>query len=101
MAEYKGHLVGFILARTTYAGVQMTGVGVVLFLTIHPDYQNCGIGSKLIYVLKNNCKTKGIETIRVLVHQNNTELMKYFEKMDFCPSSLINLDCSVYPDYQL
>jgi predicted N-acetyltransferase YhbS len=101
IAEFEGHLVGFVLARLRYAGLPMTGVCVILFMAVNPDYQDQGIGSMLIDTLKNNCKAEGIETIRVLVPQYETKLMKYFEKMGFYPSFTINLDCSVYPDYQL
>jgi predicted N-acetyltransferase YhbS len=101
IAEFEGHLVGFVLARLIYAGLPMTGVCVIFFIAVNPDYQDSGIGSMLIDTLKNNCKVKGIEIVRVLIPQYETKLMKYFEKMGFYPSFTINLDCSVYPDYQL
>jgi len=92
IAEYEGHLVGFILARLIYAGLPMTGVAVIFFIAIKPEYQEHGIGSLLISTLKNNCKAAGIATIRALVPQNDARMMKYFKKAGFSPSNIINLD---------
>jgi GNAT superfamily N-acetyltransferase len=100
-AEFEDRLVGFILARLIYAGVPITGTCLVLFIAVHPDFQGRGIGSMLISALKTSCKDKGIDIIRVLVPQYESRLMRYFEKMGFSPSFTINLDSSVYPDYQL
>jgi ribosomal protein S18 acetylase RimI-like enzyme len=95
VAEYEGHLVGFVLARLVYAGLPMVGVGVIFFIAVKPDYQNCGIGSMLIDALKSNCKAKGIETIRALIPEDDTKLMKYFEEIGFHTSKIINLDSPV------
>lgn len=92
IAEYEGHLVGFILARLIYSGLPMTGVAVIFFIGIKPEYQEHGIGSLLISTLKNNCTAAGIETIRALVPQNDTRTLKYFKKAGFSPSNTINLD---------
>lgn len=95
IAEYEGHFAGFILARFIYTGLPMTGVGVIFFIAVKPDYQNCGVGAMLIEALKSNCRAAGIETIRALVPQNDTRIKKYFEKLGFRDSSIINLDSSV------
>ena len=95
IAEYSGYLAGFVLARLIYAGLPMTGVGVIFFIAVKPDYQGYGIGTMLIDALKSNCKANGIETIRALVPQNDTRTMKYFGKIGFHPSNIINLDSSL------
>ena len=95
IAEYEGHLVGFILARLIYAGLPMTGVAVIFFIAINPEYQEQGIGSLLINTLKSNCKSAKIETIRALVPQNDARIMKYFKKVGFSPSTILNLDSPV------
>jgi ribosomal protein S18 acetylase RimI-like enzyme len=92
IAEYEGLLVGFILAKLVYAGMPMTGVGVIFLIAVNPDYQERGIGSMLIDTLKNHCKSEGIETIRALVPQNDARILKYFEKAGFRTSSIINFD---------
>jgi ribosomal protein S18 acetylase RimI-like enzyme len=95
IAKYGGYLAGFLLARLVYAGLPMTGVGVIFFIAVKPDYQNCGIGSMLIDALRSNCKAEGIETIRALVPKDETRITQYFEKMGFRTSSIINLDSPV------
>jgi ribosomal protein S18 acetylase RimI-like enzyme len=95
IAEYEGHLVGFLLARLIYAGLPMTGVAVMFFIAVNPDYQAHGVGSLLINKLKTNCKAAGIKTVRALVPENDTRMMKYFQKAGFSPSEIINLDCPV------
>jgi ribosomal protein S18 acetylase RimI-like enzyme len=95
IAEYEGHLVGFILARLIYAGLPMTGVAVIFFIAIKPEYQALGIGSLLIDTLKKNCKAAGIETVRALVPRDDARMMKYFKKAAFSRSQIINLDSPV------
>lgn len=92
IAEYEGLLVGFILAKQVYAGMPMTGVGVIFLIAVNPDYQERGIGSMLIDTLKKHCKSEGIETIRALVPQNDAKIIKYFEKAGFRTSNIVNFD---------
>ncbi len=92
ISEYKGYLAGFVLARLIYAGLPMTGVGVIYFIAVKPDYQGRGIGSMLIDALKNNCKVHGIGTIRALVPRDDAKTTTYFKKLGFCPSNTMNLD---------
>jgi ribosomal protein S18 acetylase RimI-like enzyme len=95
IAEYEGHLVGFLLARLIYAGLPMTGVAVMFFIAINPEYQAQGIGSLLINNLKSNCKAAGIKAVRALVPKDDTRMMQYFKKAGFSPSQIINLDSPV------
>jgi ribosomal protein S18 acetylase RimI-like enzyme len=95
IAEYEGHLAGFLLARLIYAGLPMTGVAVMFFIAVNPDYQARGIGSLLINKMKENCKAAGIKTVRALVPESDTRMMKYFQKAGFSPSQVINLDSPV------
>ena len=95
MAEYQGHLAGFVLARLIYSGVPMTGVGVIYFIAVKPDYQRSGIGSILVETLKNNCKAQGIGTIRALIPGDDVNTMRYFEKLGFSPSATMNFDITV------
>jgi ribosomal protein S18 acetylase RimI-like enzyme len=95
IAEYEGHLAGFLLARLIYAGLPMTGVAVMFFITVNPDFQAQGIGSLLINTLKSHCKAAGIKTVRALVPQNDAKMMDYFKKAGFNRSQIINLDCAI------
>jgi ribosomal protein S18 acetylase RimI-like enzyme len=95
IAEYKGYLAGFVLARLIYAGLPMTAVGVIFFIAVKPDYHRGGIGSMLIETLKNSCKAQGIKTIRALVPRNDAQTMKYFENAGFSASNTVNLDIAL------
>jgi ribosomal protein S18 acetylase RimI-like enzyme len=95
IAEYEGHLVGFILARLIYAGLPMTGVAVIFFIAVKPEYQELGVGSLLINTLKMNSKAAGVAMVRALVPQNDARMKSYFKKAGFSPSTIINLDSPV------
>jgi ribosomal protein S18 acetylase RimI-like enzyme len=92
IAEYEGILVGFILAKLVYAGMPMTGVGVIFLIAVNPDYQERGIGTMLIDTLKNYCKSKGVENIRAIIPQRDDKIIRYFEKAGFRTSNVVNYD---------
>lgn len=92
IAEYKGVLVGFILAKLEYSGFPMTGTGVVFLIAVNPEYQRSGIGTMLINELENQCKSKGIDAIRAIVPKNDTQMVKYFTDKGFYESNMINYD---------
>ena len=92
IAEFGGHLVGFILARLAYLGLPMTGVAVIHNIAVKPEYQDQGIGTLLVDRLESHCTTEGIKTMRALVTQHNTKLMKYVDDLGFYPSITINYD---------
>ena len=92
IAEYEGILVGFILAALVYAGLPVTGTGAVLLIAVNPEYQKHGIGTMLIDALEKHCKSKGIETIRAIIPQHDTKIIRYFTKTGFSQSKMINYD---------
>jgi ribosomal protein S18 acetylase RimI-like enzyme len=92
IAEYEGILIGFILAKMEYAGFPMTGTGVVFLIAVSPDYQKHGIGTMLISALEKYSQSKGIGTIRAVVPQRDIENIKYFTKVGFAKSGMINYD---------
>jgi ribosomal protein S18 acetylase RimI-like enzyme len=94
MAEYEGHLVGFILARIIYAGLPMTGAGVISLMAVRPDHQHRGIGTMLLNHLQSHCKSEGIHALRAPIPESDTELIKYFQDAGFRPGTVINYDKS-------
>lgn len=92
IAEYEGHLVGFILAALAYAGMPMTGAAMIYLIAVNPDYQGRGIGTLMIEALKNLCKSKGIKTIRAIIPQNDKKIIKYFNNAGFVRSAILNFD---------
>jgi ribosomal protein S18 acetylase RimI-like enzyme len=92
IAEYEGILIGFILAQLQYSGFPTTGTGVVFLTAVSPDYQKHGIGTMLINALEKYTRSKGIGTIRVVVPQSDVKNIRYFTKVGFGKSVMINYD---------
>ena len=92
IAEYEGILIGFILANLVYAGLPMTGSGVIFLIAVNPEYQKHGIGTLLINALEQHCKSRGIKTIRAIIPKNDTKIIKYFSNAGFSQTDLINYD---------
>jgi len=92
IANFEGHLIGFILARIEYLGIPIKEVCVIHALAVEPNYQRKGIGTLLVNELKNTCKSKGIPTMRAFVSENDHKLMTYFERLGFQRSDIINLE---------
>jgi ribosomal protein S18 acetylase RimI-like enzyme len=92
IAEYEGILIGFILAELQYAGYPTTGTSVVFLIAVNPDYQQHGIGTMLIEALGKYTNSKGISTVRVVVPQSDVKNIKYFTKVGFNKSAMINYD---------
>lgn len=94
VAEFEGHLIGFILAQLIYVSLPMVGVCLIHTIAVRSDYQQQGIGTMLNDELRSNCKAKGIQTVRALVPEDNINLKKYVEELGFCQSTIINFDRS-------
>jgi ribosomal protein S18 acetylase RimI-like enzyme len=92
IANFEGHLVGFILARIEYLGIPIKEICVIHALAVEPNYQAKGIGSLLINELKNACKSRKILTMRAFVSEGDHKLMNYFERMGFKRSDILNME---------
>jgi ribosomal protein S18 acetylase RimI-like enzyme len=92
IAEYEGILVGFILATAVYAGLPMTGTGVVYLIAVNPDYQKSGIGKMLMSAFEKHCQSKGIKTLRAIIPEKDVTTIKYFTKAGFRRSTTVNYD---------
>jgi len=92
VSEVDGQVVGFILARLTYVGVPFIEIAVIQAIAVDPDYQRRGIGSRLVHALVGHCHTEGVgvNTIRVVLDEHNTGLRRFFERLGFHRSELIN-----------
>jgi ribosomal protein S18 acetylase RimI-like enzyme len=92
IAEYEGILIGFVLAKLEYAGYPTTGTSVVFLIAVNPDFQQHGIGTMMIEALEKYARSKDISTIRVVVPQSDVKNIKYFAKVGFTKSNMINYD---------
>jgi len=92
VSEVGGQVVGFILARLTYVGVPFIEIAVIQAIVVDPDYQRRGIATRLVHALLGHCHTEGVrvKTIRAVVEEHNTGLQRFFERLGFHRSELIN-----------
>jgi len=94
IAEYEGILVGVILAKLVYAGMPVTGTGVVFLIAVNPEYRKHGVGTMLIDALEKYSYSRGIKPIRAIIPEQDTEIIKYFSNAGFRRSSALNFDKS-------
>jgi ribosomal protein S18 acetylase RimI-like enzyme len=92
IAETEGHLAGFILARLEYQGFPINEVAVIHSMAVAPKFQGRGISRLLVDKLQNESKAKGIPTLRILIPQDDTKLVKLFEHLGFSLSNYLNFD---------
>jgi ribosomal-protein-alanine N-acetyltransferase len=90
VSEVDGKVVGFILARLTYAGVPFVEVAVIQAIVVDPDYQRRGIASRLVNALLSYCHAEGINTIRAVLEERNADLKRFFQRLGFHRSELVN-----------
>lgn len=94
VCEYGGTVVGFILARLAYLGIPLVGTCVIDGIAVDPDYQKHGIGSKLVSKVLDRCYDEGISTTRALIYEEDTDLSRFFQKLSFKRSKIINYDAT-------
>lgn len=90
VAEVGGKIAGFILARLTYVGVPFVEIAVIQAVVVDPEYQRRGIASQLVNALLGHCHAEGINTIRAVVEENNADLKRFFQRLGFRRSELVN-----------
>ena len=90
VAEVGGKVAGFILARLTYVGVPFVEIAVIQAIVVDPDYQRRGIASRLVNSLLGYCHAEGINTIRAVAEERNADLKRFFQRLGFRRSELIN-----------
>jgi len=92
IAECDGILVGLMLAKLEYTGYPMTGDIIIYLIAVNPEFRKHGIGTMMIQAMEKLCIPKNIKTIRALVPENDTAIIRYFKNAGFRPSNIINYD---------
>jgi N-acetylglutamate synthase-like GNAT family acetyltransferase len=92
VCEYKGMLVGVVLARLEHHVVPPVDTCVIKGIAIDADFQKRGIGSKLVSHLLNHCYNQGIPKTRAFLYEGETDLARFFERLSFKRSKIINYD---------
>ena len=90
VAEVDGVVQGFLLARRVYTVAPPGEVGLIQILGVDPDYQRHGIASQLVNALLGHCHAEGINAIRAVVDERNADLKRFFQRLGFRRSELVN-----------
>jgi ribosomal protein S18 acetylase RimI-like enzyme len=90
VAEVGGKIAGFILARLMYVGVPFVEIAVIQAIVVDPDSQRQGIASRLVNALLGYCHAERINTIRAVSDERNADLKRFFQRLGFRRSELIN-----------
>jgi ribosomal protein S18 acetylase RimI-like enzyme len=94
VCEYKGMVVGFILARLEHLGIPLVGTCVIEGIAVDPDHQNKGLGRKLVVKVLDRCYAEGVPKTRALIDEDDKDLAQFFQRLEFKPSKIINYDAS-------
>ena len=92
VAEAKGQIIGFIMARLEYVYIPFVEVCLVHAVLVDPEYQRRHIGAALIKELSSHCHLQNINTIRTLVRQDDDELRSFIQHLGFHRSNISNWD---------
>ena len=96
VAEAKGQMVGFILARVEFVYIPLVEVCLIYSVGVDPEYQARHVGAVLVNELIKYCHLQDIPTVRALVGQDNEPLRKFIEYLGFRRSNIVNYDKSTY-----
>ena len=89
VAEVRGEVVGFIVARHAYVGA-IGEAGIIHILGVDPDYWRQGIATKLVNALLERCESKGLKTVRTMLNEHDSQLHAFFAHMGFGRGHLID-----------
>ena len=90
VAEVDGVVQGFLLARRIYIVAPPSEVGLIQILGVDPDYQRQGIATKMVDALLDTCREKKLSAVRIMINQNDTQLVGLFEHLGFRRGELID-----------
>lgn len=92
VAEAKGRVIGFILARIHYIGIPLAKVCVIGGIVVDHEYRRRRIGNRLVEELFASCREKGVYTVRSLIEGSDSELQDFTEQLGFYRSTIVNYD---------
>ena len=93
--EEDGTVVGFVMGEVFIGEYGLSETATLDTIGVDPSRRGKGIGRQLIDEFMDHLKTLGIRRVNTLVDKDDPELMKFFNKNRFSPSSTINLARSV------
>jgi ribosomal protein S18 acetylase RimI-like enzyme len=96
VAEAKGQMVGFILARLEFVYIPFVEVCLIDAVGVDPEYQGRHIASTLVQKLIDRCRLEDVGMIRALVAEDDEPLRRFIEYLGFRRSNIINYDKTTY-----
>lgn len=90
VAELRGEVVGFILARHAVVGEPVGEAGLIQIFGVDPDHWGHGIGGKMVSYLLERCQAKGLKTVRILVNEHDSQLQDFIKHIGFKRSQLLD-----------
>jgi ribosomal protein S18 acetylase RimI-like enzyme len=90
VTEVDGVVQGFLLARRVYTVSPPGEVGLIQILGVDPDYQRQGIATKMVNALLDTCRAKKLNAVRIMINENDSQLVGLFEHMGFRRGELID-----------
>lgn len=96
VAEYDGKVIGFITG-TIFSGEFGVPENIAYITTIGVDKQfsGRGVGKELFNQFITNARAAGVEKIYTIVEWDNWNLLRFFSRAGFKPSTSLNLEVEV------
>jgi len=95
-AEADGHLVGFVLVWVYYGEFgQPEPIAVLDTIGVQPEFRHRGVGDALLRQLRMNLPALGIPSLRTEVDFSEVELLAFFQREGFRPSSRLCLELPI------
>ena len=93
VAEHQGTVVGFIMGALFHGefGIPERRASIES-IGIHPEYKRKGTAVKLMEQYLSNVRALNVDKVHTLVSWDDLELLAFFKKMDFKPSSRVPLE---------
>lgn len=96
VAEKKGQVVGFIMARVDYGEFGRTEpVAVLDSIAVDPDYGHHQVGSAMLSQLLGNLATLRLETVRTEVDTDHFDVLNFLKKNGFHNSQRLSFSYRV------
>jgi ribosomal protein S18 acetylase RimI-like enzyme len=89
VAEFDGHVRGFILGRISHVGTIPSEVGTILILGVHPEYQRKGIAFSMVNALCDIYRAKGVKKLNINIDRHDKDLLSFCENCGFDVGQLI------------
>jgi len=95
VAETKGQVVGFIMARFANPGEPTFGEGLIQTIAIDPEYHPTEIATRLVNAFLSLCRSNGIGNVHVIVNKKDNRLQSLLVSLGFSSGQLVDYTIKV------